>query len=248
MKTHPILAAAMMAGLLSAAFAQEAAPGETAAPAAGATGAPVLAPESAEAAESGTGATSATSAPPTTETKAPAAAESSAPNAEEESAPVPEKIDPAAILQENDEPLPLLPDSTVHGKESDVNFLSNIPESPDAVNSGPLKKGTAEQLRQAIRIRELKTVALKDPAIIAERQKAEAALTYEGRRVAMRNYYTMLHAKIVSLDASLKEVLEIELRKKLSSLEQHRVRPSKLIEPIKEVAGSRSTDYAEKSE
>ncbi len=217
-----------MAGLVSVASAQEAiqsaaVPSAASAPASEeATTAPVLAPEG----------------------EAPATPASPEPvNSEAESSPVPTKIDPSAFQQSIDEPLPLIPESGSPTYETDASFLSNNPGEAGVEKTGPLKKGTAEQLRQAIRIRELKTLAHQDTAVIAELARAQSAATFEGRRVALRNYYTLLNAKIVKADPSLKEALEGELRRKLARLEQHRVRPSKLIEPIKELAGSRSSDH-----
>ena len=106
------------------------------------------------------------------------------------------------------------------------------------------KKGTAEQLRQAIRIRELRSQLAKDPAIEAQRILAEKAKTDAGMRAALRNYYTLLYLKIEKIDPSLHDTVEGILYTKLYSLEQHNVRPTKLIEPIAEVPGSRSDDHA----
>lgn len=115
--------------------------------------------------------------------------------------------------------------------------------TPAPSGAGALKKGTAEQLRQAIRMRELKTQALCDPAVQAEFEKARAAKTEEGRRVLMRNYYTLLYTKIEKLDASLYELAEKELRESLVRYEQHQVRPSVLIEKVTPLPGSRSEDH-----
>ncbi|MEI6351823.1 MAG: hypothetical protein WCP06_12050 [Verrucomicrobiota bacterium] len=108
----------------------------------------------------------------------------------------------------------------------------------------PPKKGTAEQLRQAIRIRELRTQLANEPAIQAQRTSAEKAKTDAGMRAALRNYYTLLYLKIEKIDPSLHDTVEGILYNKLYSLEQHNVRPTKLIEPITEVPGSRSEDHA----
>jgi len=104
-------------------------------------------------------------------------------------------------------------------------------------------------LRQAIRIRELKTQILNDVSnpitalILVEKAKAKGATTYEGRRVALRNYHTLLAKRIVALDGSLKQPVEADLYNKLRELEQRRVRPSVLIEPVAPVEGSNSAAY-----
>ena len=115
---------------------------------------------------------------------------------------------------------------------------TKAPEKPK-----PLKNGTAEQLRQAIRIRELKTQLENNPDIVAQRTLAGKAKTNAGMRAALRNYYTLLYTKIEKIDPSLHDVVEGILFTKLSGLEQHKVRPSKLIEAIPEVPGSHSTDH-----
>jgi len=114
-------------------------------------------------------------------------------------------------------------------------------KSPEA-----LKNGTAEQLRQAIQIRELKTTLLEDAEIQAWKATATSAKTEEGRRVAMRNYYTLLYSKMEKLnsDPALFPVLEGQLHDLLASYEQHNVRPSVLTEPITPLPGSRSEDHA----
>ena len=105
------------------------------------------------------------------------------------------------------------------------------------------KKGTAEQLRQAIRIRELKTQVLEDPEVQAEKAKASQTKTEEGRRILMRNYYTLLYTKMEKCDPSLAEPLEQQLAAILRHLEQHNVCPSVLIEAVTPLPDSCSTDH-----
>ena len=119
-----------------------------------------------------------------------------------------------------------------------------VPSEPLAVQPAPLKKGTAEQLRQAIQIRELKTKVLEDPQVVTHRAAAECAKTEEGRRISMRNYYTLLYTKIGQLDPSLTPLLNAQLHDILVRYEQHNVRPSILIECVSPLPGSASTDHA----
>ncbi len=133
-----------------------------------------------------------------------------------------------------DEPLPLIPETTL---------LPGYDASTQGggFTTGPVEGGTADALRQAVRLREAKTRALQDPAIIAEKAVADQARTPEGRRTAMRNYYTLLYAKMGKLDKSLKTALEKELAGDLRRLEQRRVYPSELVEAIRPLPGSRPT-------
>jgi|GEM_PF-2248725 len=126
-----------------------------------------------------------------------------------------------------DEPLPLIPE-----------FPSGDRGGFGPAPGGELRPERAPQLRQAIRIRELRTLVLEDPAVAEQWALAEKAKTYEGRRTALRNYYTLIAKKTIERDASLKEPVNERLKRQLRSLEQRHVRPSTLIEPIAPVPGS----------
>ncbi|GEM_PF-2573787 len=116
------------------------------------------------------------------------------------------------------------------------------PPLPDVPES--MKKGTSAQLRQAIRMRQLKTDLLSDPIIQAELARARAAKTPEGHRILMRNYFLLLYTRIEKIDPSLCTLAETELRDALGRYEQHSVRPSVLIEPgICPLPGSSSKDH-----
>ncbi|HWL54836.1 MAG TPA: hypothetical protein VNQ90_20505 [Chthoniobacteraceae bacterium] len=136
-----------------------------------------------------------------------------------------EPVVPATYDPAMDEPLPLLPDLPA----TDANFF----------DTAPTGVSTADRLRAAIRIRELKTISQREPEIVAQRDLARDAKTYEGRRTALRNYYTLLSRSIIKKDATIKEPVEAELSRKLKDLEQDKVRPSVLIEAIEPVPGSR---------
>jgi hypothetical protein len=117
------------------------------------------------------------------------------------------------------------------------------PDATAATTPAVEKKGSAEQLRETIRIRELKTQALEDPQVQAEKAKARQTKTEEGRRVLMRNYFTLLYTKMEQLDPALKEPLEKELAGNLLRFEQHNVYPSTLIENVTPLPGSCSADH-----
>ena len=121
------------------------------------------------------------------------------------------------------------------------------PEAPAPATVAPpaaLEKGTAAQLREAIQIRELRTLAEEDPAVMAQKATAQAAKTEAGRCVAMRNYYTLLYTQIEKIDPTLQSVLETQLHNILRRYEQRNVRPTELIEPIAALPGSSSADHA----
>ncbi len=107
----------------------------------------------------------------------------------------------------------------------------------------PMLKGSAEQLRQAIRIRELRTQVMEEPEVQAQLAGANCAKTYAGRNIWMRNYYTLLYTRMEAIDPSLAGELESQLHDILMRYEQRQVRPSGLIEPVKELPGSHSADH-----
>jgi len=156
-------------------------------------------------------------------------------SAGEEAAPA--KIDIDALdsveTSRRDEEETLMPE----GATSDAALLE---ETEPAITT----KGGPELLRQAIRIRELKTLTSRDSAVKAEKDRARQTCTPEGWRTAMRNYYTVLYQKMIARDATLKEPLEAELKVKLAALELHRIYPSTLIEAVPVLPGSRSADYS----
>ncbi len=102
----------------------------------------------------------------------------------------------------------------------------------------PPKRGTAEQLRTTARIRELKSLLKNDPELNAQLEHQRRAKTFEGRRTAMRNYYTLLYNKIAKMDPSVEKAAMQQLHRKLSAMKQNRIRPSVLIEDIRRIPGS----------
>jgi hypothetical protein len=125
---------------------------------------------------------------------------------------------------------------------------SGTASTPTPPAAADLSKGSAEQLRQAIRIRELKTQVLEDPLVQEQKTGAQCAKTNAGRCVWMRNFYTLLYTKIEKIDPSLTVELESQLHDVLARYEQHHVRPSVLVECVKELPGSHSADHVSQSE
>lgn len=118
--------------------------------------------------------------------------------------------------------------------------ISLIPETAPAI--GKPKNGepgtAAEQqfqksrtiqseadLKQRIRLREVKTIALKDPAVQRERERAEAATTEREKREALRSYYERLHTRILKIDGSLADLAKKRLDLQLAHLSQSRIEP-----------------------
>ena len=149
---------------------------------------------------------------------------------------------PPAPAENAPDPVPTGPLPVVAPSQEPATSANEAKPSPTPAK-GPAK-GTAEQLRQAIRIRELQTRVLRtDAEVNAQRALAERVRTPNGRRVAMRNYYTLLYTRMEKLDPSLKDPLERVLYQQLAMLEQKRLRPAPLIEAVPEVPHSRAKDH-----
>lgn len=145
------------------------------------------------------------------------------------------------------EPTPLIPQQGFGPapKEAPSPEVPAAPAGVPQVTPTPAPaKGTAEALRRAVRMRQLKTQVEQEPEVVHWLEVANCARTAEGRRVAMRNHYTLIAQKVEKLDPSLKNGMEAWLYPLLFSEEQHRVRPSKLIEDIHPIPGSSSKDHA----
>ena len=153
---------------------------------------------------------------------------------------------PGAPLPESPPSLPLIPQALpgIPPAASVTGSAQSTPAQPAPVSASVSVKGSAEQLRQAIRIRELKTkVLLADAEVNAQRALADRARTPNGRRAALRNYYALLYTKIEKLDPTLKDTMEGVLYGQLLGLEQHRLVPAPLVEAIRELPGSHSDDH-----
>jgi hypothetical protein len=60
-------------------------------------------------------------------------------------------------------------------------------------------------MKERIRYREVKTRALKDPAIQAEWERAHKVGTDYEKRESLKKYYTMLYARMARIDKTLKK-------------------------------------------
>lgn len=141
--------------------------------------------------------------------------------------------------------LPSIPEGLIVAPPPTVAPTPSIaaPAEPAATPPVSPKKGSADELRQAIWIRELRTLVLEYPSVQAQKQGAECAKTNTGRNAWMRNYYTLIYTNMERLAPSLHDVLEDQLCGILERFEQHKVYPSPLIENVVELPGSHSADH-----
>jgi len=112
-----------------------------------------------------------------------------------------------------------------------------IPQRPTETSKAPAieKKSKTEtasdELRQRIRFREVKTRALRDPAVQAEWERAQRAGTDFEKREALKNYYKLLYGRMARIDQSLKPRIAEYQRVAVRRLKQTRVDPTEPLDP-----------------
>jgi hypothetical protein len=82
-----------------------------------------------------------------------------------------------------------------------------------------------------VRYQEVKLQALKDDAVRSLHEQADAAKTDEGKRQALREYYRLLFAKMVSIDKDLEKKCDEMQKAYLRRLGQYRVEPTIPLNP-----------------
>jgi hypothetical protein len=124
---------------------------------------------------------------------------------------------------------------------------SLMPEGLPPLDKSPLSKGeknrtdktaiAEDALRKRIKLREIKTKALRDPAIQAEWEKSLAARTDYEKRAIMTNYYNLLFDRMLKIDATLKTEIDALRDSYISDVTQKRVAPT---EPPKTARSARN--------
>lgn len=136
-----------------------------------------------------------------------------------------------------DHPVSLMPEApgTIQKSARDVPTVPAIPDSsfvsPPAFGSGAgaaaAQKSktiaTEEDLKLRIRFREVKTQALKDPALHEQWDRAHATRTDREKRAQLREYYTQLYARMLKIDNSLAPRIEEQKKLSFARLDQSRV-------------------------
>jgi hypothetical protein len=119
------------------------------------------------------------------------------------------------------EPLPLIPEApepTERPRTSDI-------QEPRREKKSSTEEATNE-MKERIRYREVKTRALKDPAIQAEWERAHKVGTDYEKRESLKKYYTMLYARMARIDKTLKKRIAEQERTSIRRLTQTRIDPT----------------------
>ncbi len=90
---------------------------------------------------------------------------------------------------------------------------------------------SSEELIARIHYREAYTRAQREPKVMAEWERAAKAKTDLQKREALKTYYTLLHARIVKVDPSVKKTSDLRRAASLRRLEQTRIDPTEPLDP-----------------
>jgi len=107
------------------------------------------------------------------------------------------------------------------------------PEEPEKSEKTEKSKTAvnAEELLERVHYRQAYTKAQRDPKVAAEWERASKARTDLEKREALKTYYTLLHARIVKLDASLKKTSDLRRGVSLRRLQQTRIDATEPLDP-----------------
>ena len=160
---------------------------------------------------------------------APAAAETAPDNTPPPLAPAVDKDKDRLELMPS-KPAQLLP------PPAGLSLSPDIPLPPEKTRprttvESPIKRRDAtadaeDLVKQRIRLREAKTKAQRDPAIMAEWDRAAGMKTDYEKREVLRGYYKLLYGRMAKLDPTLKAATDKQLQESLGQLEQNKIAPT----------------------
>lgn len=122
------------------------------------------------------------------------------------------------------------------GNMPDAAFTDPNAIVPDAAPLPPAMPQAAESAQEkarelTIRYREVRVTADKDPQILRMYERSTEAKTDEDKRAALRQYYRMLFAKMISIDKSLEQHCRTMEDAYLRRLAQERLEPTIPLNP-----------------
>jgi hypothetical protein len=85
---------------------------------------------------------------------------------------------------------------------------------------------TSTDLELRIRYRKARTVAERDPAVVAAFEASRVAKTDYAKREALKTYYSLIRNKVLALDRGVAPVLDERHSYSMRRLEQNRVEPT----------------------
>jgi hypothetical protein len=108
-----------------------------------------------------------------------------------------------------------------------------IPDEAPAPPAMPVAVESAQEKARllTIRYRDVRVQADKDPKVLRMFERSNEAKTDEDKRAALREYYRLLFAKMVSIDKNLEERCRIMEQAYLRRLAQERLEPTIPLNP-----------------
>ena len=143
--------------------------------------------------------------------------------------PAPAPAAPAASILDplSTQPLPLIPEPPVTVPKPSGQFAPEPgnPQTSFSDAKAQLKKSKeaadADDLKARIRFREVRTLALHDRKVQEQWDLAESAETGRLKQTALKQYYSLLFARMLALDSSLKPRIEKAQKETMARLGQN---------------------------
>jgi hypothetical protein len=134
----------------------------------------------------------------------------------------PSPVAPPPGLTTQGESLPLIPETPENTQKAKGEAVA--PQKSDKTTAAET------ELAAHLRLRELRSQALKDPKIQAEWARAHATKTDAERRVLLTSFYNMLYGKMAKLDSSMEKRITALQTVAVRRLAQHNMEASVSIE------------------
>ena len=151
------------------------------------------------------------------------------------SVPLPDPLNTGPAAQPSATPLSLIPNAPEpvekpNYRERDTDRSPDRETDKSGTNGPNLVKknktaANTDDIADRIKFREAKTKALKDENIQEQWELSESAKNDPDKREALKKYYTLLYAKILKIDGSIKKLVSQRLKESLKQLDQSKVRP-----------------------
>lgn len=117
--------------------------------------------------------------------------------------------------------IPLIPETVpVVEKSTATGGVPVLVEAEKKLNKSK-SVATVDELKDRVRFREVKTLALKDSKVQEAWELSSAAKTEPDKRASLKRYYVQLYARMQQIDSSLKVQIEEKKKRSLAPLEKN---------------------------
>lgn len=152
-----------------------------------------------------------------------------------EPAPVPAdapiKFSLPGTPQSGNENLGLIPETPEPVQKPKGSAIAEPKPSRKASDTPPRTSASEDEMAARIRLRQLKTRVLREPKVQALYEKAQSVPTDYEKRETLKEFYTLLYARIEKLDGSLKKRTTALRNESIRRLTQVKIDPTDPIDP-----------------